>query len=133
MANYVDMDGRSMRALDILSRDVREARELRSFSTNQLVFVDFSSNLLTYAWHEAQGQLVRRSGSMNTVLLENCDFLAFHISQRTPTNGQFGFYPAYDNAAMCKMIDVSWRCSRTILGQSLNTESVQTAKIVMRN
>jgi len=28
---------------------------------------------------------------------------------------------------------VSWKCSRTILGAKINTESVQTAKIVLRN
>jgi hypothetical protein len=31
------------------------------------------------------------------------------------------------------MIDVSWKCSREILGAKINTESVQTAKIVIRN
>jgi hypothetical protein len=30
-------------------------------------------------------------------------------------------------------VDVSWKCSRQILGEKVNTESVQTAKIVMRN
>ena len=32
-----------------------------------------------------------------------------------------------------KLIDVSWKCSRKIMGEKLNTESVQTAKIVIRN
>jgi hypothetical protein len=34
---------------------------------------------------------------------------------------------------MAKLVDVSWLCSRKILGRKVNTESVQTAKIVMRN
>ena len=44
-----------------------------------------------------------------------------------------GFYSASNNPAICKLVSVSWRCSRTILGQKVNTESVQTAKIVIRN
>jgi hypothetical protein len=32
-----------------------------------------------------------------------------------------------------KLISVSWRCSRTILGAKVNTESVQTAQICIRN
>ena len=33
----------------------------------------------------------------------------------------------------CKLVDLNWRCSRQILQQKVNTESVQTAKIVIRN
>jgi len=65
-------------------------------------------------------------------LLTECDFLQFNISQRTPSNGVFGFYPA-SRADLCKLVDVSWRCSRTMLGKKLHTESVQTARIVIRN
>ena len=28
---------------------------------------------------------------------------------------------------------MTWKCSRTILGQKANTESVQTAQVVLRN
>ena len=35
-------------------------------------------------------------------------------------------------ATGAKLIKLNWTCSRTILGQAVNTESVQTAKIVMR-
>ena len=34
--------------------------------------------------------------------------------------------------ATAKVIDLSWVCSRSILGQKANTESVQTARIVIR-
>jgi hypothetical protein len=30
------------------------------------------------------------------------------------------------------VVDVTWKCSRTILGVQANTEAVQTAKIVIR-
>ena len=64
-------------------------------------------------------------------MLTNCDFLAFAYYKKTPTNN-FDFVPTTD-AGQVKLISVSWRCSRSILGSKLNTESVQTARVVMRN
>jgi hypothetical protein len=48
------------------------------------------------------------------------------------------FYPATNNAGaldltICKVINMNWKCSRAILQQKINTESVQTAQIVLRN
>jgi hypothetical protein len=65
------------------------------------------------------------------MLLTNCDFLTFQIFQRNPVSASYDVYPTA-NAASCKLINVSWICSRSILGSRLNTESVQTAKIVIR-
>jgi len=77
--------------------------------------------------------VTRTIGTTNTVLLTQCDFLNFDISQRNPSNN-FTFYPCpATNVSIAKLIDVSWRCSRQILGAKINTESVQTAKIVIRN
>ncbi len=134
IGNYMDLNKASLNALDGLTRDIRGAYSLKTFATNQLVFLDVNSNQLTFAWSPVSGNLTRSLGGTSEVLLDNCDYLLFDISQRTPvTNGVMGFYTATNNAALCKMVSVSWRCSRTILGQKLNTESVQTAKIVMRN
>jgi hypothetical protein len=129
----MDLNKSSLNCLDRMSRDIREARSLQSYNTNQLVFLDFNSNKLSYAWDSNKRQLTRTLSGDTTVLLNNCDYLSFHISQRNPTNGTFGFYSATNNAAICKLVDVSWRCYRTIYGFKINTESVQTAKIVLRN
>ncbi len=48
------------------------------------------------------------------------------------------FYPATNSSgvydpSICKLINMSWKCSRTILGSKMNTESVQTAQVVLRN
>lgn len=132
--NYVDLNRASLWALDQMTRDIRQTRSLQSFSTNQLVFLDNNSNQLTYAWSPNTRLLTRTSGGTTQVLLKNCDYLSFNISQRNPnTDGTFGFFPATNNPAVCKLVSVSWRCSRAILGKNMNTESVQTAKIVMRN
>ena len=131
MGNYADLDRVSRNALDLMSREIRSTRSLSSFSTNTLQFVDYDNTPLTYSYSPDTRQLVRVKGTASQVLLQQCDFLAFHISQRNPSNN-FTFYPT-TAVSQAKLIDVSWRCSREILGAKVNTESVQTAKIVIRN
>jgi type II secretory pathway pseudopilin PulG len=132
MGNYADLDRASRNALDLMSREIRDTRSLSSFSTNHLQFLDYDGSTLTFRYSPGTRELIREKGNTNrTVLLEQCDFLAFHVSQRNPSNN-FTFYPT-TVASQAKLIDVSWRCSREILGARVNTESVQTAKIVIRN
>jgi len=132
--NYIDLNRKSLWALDQMTRDIRQAINLQTFATNQLVFLDDNSNQLTYAWSPNTRKLTRTSGGATQVLLKDCDYLAFDIAQRNPnTDGTYGFFPATNNPAICKLVSVSWRRSRSVLGKTINTENVQTAKIVMRN
>jgi hypothetical protein len=45
--------------------------------------------------------------------------------------GSYDVYPAA-SAATAKVVNVSWICSRQIMNGMENTESVQTARIVIR-
>jgi type II secretory pathway pseudopilin PulG len=139
LGNYDQLDQYSRNALDVMSREIRQARKLVYYRTNWLVFEDHDGTTnLVYHWDPAARLLTSRKGATTTVLLTNCDYLCFDISQRNPSNN-FSFYPATNNITgqfdptMCKLVSVSWICSRTIMGAKANTESVQTAKIVMRN
>src|SRR6478672_1586616 len=40
LANYLDLNSTSMRALDSMARDIRQSAYLSSFSSNQLTFTD---------------------------------------------------------------------------------------------
>jgi hypothetical protein len=131
MGNYAELDAASQNALDVMSREIRQTKSLTTFQTNILVFLDSDDTPLMYLYHPGTSQLTRHKGGVATVLLKQCDYLRFSMSQRNPSNG-FSFYPA-TNVSVAKLIDVSWRCSRKILGAKVNTESVQTAKIVIRN
>jgi hypothetical protein len=133
LGNYDDLDAASCHALDILSTEIRQTQQLTSYATNKLVFLDWDNQSVTYAWDPSTRLVTRQKGGKTTRLLTQCDYLAFHISQRNVSNN-FIFYPAaLTNLSTAKLIDVSWRCSRQILGQKINTESVQTAKTVLRN
>ena len=132
MGNYNDLDEASQNALDTLSHEIRATRNLSSYTPTKLVFVDWDNASLTYEWIPSTGLLTRTKAGVTTTLLKQCDYLRFGISQRNCTN-DFNFYSTTNAPTQAKLVDVSWRCSRQILQQKVNTESVQTAKIVIRN
>jgi type II secretory pathway component PulJ len=131
MGNYNDLERASTRALDTMSREIRQAAEMVDFATNRVELRMLNGTELTYEYDADAETLTQIKGAERKVLLQQCDQLAFNMSQRNPSNG-FTFYPT-SNESQAKLLDVTWRCSRKILGQKLNTESVQTAKIVIRN
>ena len=63
--------------------------------------------------------------------LTECDWLTFDIRQRNSIGGTYDLYPVA-TPGTTKVVNVSWSCSRTIFGRKENTESVQTARIVIR-
>jgi len=129
--NYVDMDQTSQRALDTLSREIRNTKALTSFATNQLVFTDYDDLPLTYSFSEKQ--LVRVKGGVKKVLLKDCDTASFAIYQRNPVAGAYDQYPTA-SPATCKLVEVKWKCSRKLFPSAPATqESMQSAKIVIRS
>jgi len=130
--NYVDMDQFSHKALDQLSQQIRQVKALTGFSTNQLVFTDYDDATLSFTYDPSSRTLVRAKGTSRDVLLTGCNSLTFSIFQRNPVGGTYDQYPAAD-LATCKLIQVQWLCSRQLFGNAqLNTESMQSAKIVIR-
>jgi len=65
------------------------------------------------------------------VLLSECDYLQFGIYQRNTISNTYDQFTTA-NPTTCKVVQLEWICSRKILGARLNTESVQSAKIVIR-
>jgi type II secretory pathway pseudopilin PulG len=131
MGNYNDLDRASTHALDSMNREVRQAAELVSYATNRIELRLLDGTPLIYNYNPKAGTLTQTKGGNREVLLQQCDFLRFNVYQRNPSNN-FKFYPTAVPSQV-KLLDVSWRCSRQILGQKVNTESVQTSKIVIRN
>jgi hypothetical protein len=136
MGNYSELDGKSRRALDLITRDVRQASRVLSYQSNAtsrvLTLTNFTGGTLVYSWDAASGLLTcDKTGESTAVYLTGCDLWNATLFQRTPgTNNNF--YTTADPAT-CKLINMSWRCSRAVMGRKLNTESVLTAQIVLRN
>jgi prepilin-type N-terminal cleavage/methylation domain-containing protein len=129
--NYVDLDDANRIAMDQLTRDVRQANSVFSYTSNQLVLVDSDGLNLSYTYDSTAGTLTRSKSGVNKIVLTGCDRLAFVIGQRNPVNGTYDVYPAAD-ATTAKVVNVSWMCSRQVFGRKEDTESVQTARIVIR-
>jgi len=130
MINYVDLDQYSRNALDRMSMEIRQADRLVSCTTNQLVF-SYNGGTLSYTYDPTAQTLTRVFGADSQVLLTQCGKLLFTTYQRNPVGGSYDVYPT-GTATTTKLVQLTWTCSRSILGQAANTESVQSAKVVLR-
>jgi hypothetical protein len=139
LSNYVDLDSKSRNALDSMSSEIRQVDALTSYTTNQIVFRGTDSSTgaaytLTYRYDPVAKTLSKTLGGRTTVLLQECTFMQFAIFQRNPVGGSYNQYPVDDPSRpdLCKLVQLTWVCSRSILQKSANTESVQSAKFVIR-
>lgn len=132
MFNYVDLDHNNRIALDVMTRDLRQVRYLTAYQTNSISFLDHDSNTLTFAYSPTNRLLTRAWTGRTNTLLHDCDFLRFDIYQRTPQSNTYALYTASD-LTNCKVVSITWSCSRSIFGIKANTEQGQTARIVIRN
>ena len=140
-ANYEELDRQSRYALDVMTSDIRECGGLTSFSTNALSFTNQDGSLLQFTW-DGTNYLTYTNASTSLpgcprggTLLKGCNYLAFNIFQRNPNaNTTMTFVPAPStNPALTKVIVMDWVCKRTNYLTLTDSESVQTAKVVMRN
>jgi Tfp pilus assembly protein PilW len=139
MGNYATLSGQSRLGLDWMSREIREARQVVEVNTNLPVrWLTLSNNVegvplvVKINWDSTTGVLsCDKTGQPTRTILTGCDEWDFHLFLRAPTNGWY-FYPTTD-LQLCKLVSMSWKCSRSMLGEKVNTEDVLTAQIVLRN
>jgi hypothetical protein len=132
IANYVHMDQRSQLALDKMSREIRQAKRLTEFSAQSLTFDDADYRPLRFIFDAKARTLSRVSEGVTNTYLSDCDSVEFSKYVGIPISNTFDAYePSY--VTNTRLIRVRWICSRKILGATMNTESVQSAKIALRN
>lgn len=132
MVNYVDLDHHNRIALDVMTRDLRQMRFLSDYQTNSVSFVDEAGRTLFLGYSPARRTLTRVYGGQTNTLLKDCDYLRFDVFQRTPRTNSYVLYPA-TALTNCKVLTVTWTCSRSLFGLPANNEAAQTARIVLRN
>jgi len=144
--NYTDLDAKSRYAADWISEEMRQSTAVSGAGTNGssqwLALTNRNTGVsFTLSYDTSARTLsVQKTGLAPFVALTECDGWSYSFYQRTPivTSTNLVFIPATNNAGqldltICKLISMSWKCSRTILAQKVNTESVQAAQIVLRN
>lgn len=131
ISNYVELDRESRNALDTITRDIRQVNFLDSFTTNRLVFEDSDRKPLIFEYDPNKKIFFKVKDGITNVLLRGCDELVIRTYQRNPIPGSYDLIPT-TNAVLCKAVDISWVCTRKILNGLINTESIQTARVVIR-
>jgi hypothetical protein len=135
MYNYVDLDDGNRIAMDTLTRDVRQCKRVIDCTSTRLILEDSEyPRTIGYIYDPSARTVTRTNGApfaASKVILKQCDRLLFKIGQRNTVTGGYDVYAAA-TPATAKVVNVSWLCSRTLFGRRENTESVQTARIVIR-
>jgi hypothetical protein len=144
LTNYQDLNGKSRLALDTLSGDIRQSNGCSTnatFSASSLTLtgtnvVTLAPYTITYNYNSTATTLTRtytESSAQASVLLSNCTYFAFSYFLRNPANASFDvFTNDSGNAALCKLVQVDWNCWRSILGNPVNTQIGESARIVIR-
>ena len=132
MSNYSELNNQSRNASDMISQDIRSSTSVASASTTQLVLSGLDGTNTTYVYDTGAGTLTRTRGSDGRTFLKGVNSLTFSLYQRPATNGAYNTFPTA-TAATAKLVALQWTCSRTLTGSRLNTESIYTGLINLRN
>lgn len=150
LSNYVELDNASRNSLEHFMADLRGCSTILSLTTNaQSATLVCTNNAsapadryrVTYRWDKDTTTLTRFFAGCNEAgsplsysqaVLTNCDDFRFELKSRA-LNGQWQLAPA-SQIAQCKFVTVHWRCTKEVkAARQVNTESVQTAGIMLRN
>jgi len=144
LTNYQGMNKASRTALDVLSADVRQANGCSTNATYSASSVTLTGvnvlNLAPYTIrynYDANATTLTRTYTESTnanvrVLLTNLTSFAFSYYQRNAITDSYEFFTNSLTADVCKVIQVDWNSSRSILGTETNIQSGQSARIVIR-
>jgi len=128
MVNYSDLNRNSRMALDMISREIRQSRGLKSYSDSGLVFqMDTNGATTVSLLYDKQNktlQLVNSSGTNNLSVNCYCTSFAWQLFNRN-----FSIVTNVDN---CKMVQLNFTFSLDNRRGLTNSESIQTMKVVIR-
>jgi len=131
MTDSVDLNARSRHAIDRMSQKLRQVSIVRSFSPTS-VSVTYEGQPLIYTYNPDLKTLVENEAGTVTTLLDDCDTLAFSLYKRNPLTNSFNQFPVLTYTNEAKVIQVSWRCSRDLVGHESGSAEMVSAKIVLR-
>jgi prepilin-type N-terminal cleavage/methylation domain-containing protein len=148
MSNYADLDEKSRRTVDEMTRQIRQATAVLDIqNTGNTRWITLTNStpgatnkFVKYTWDTQTKVFYYQSTTQSQITnLTECDNWEFGLYQRNPIPGLTNmFYPATNSAGkldftVAKLVEMKWHCTREMLGKTFQTESVQTTKIVLRN
>jgi len=140
MYSYALLDAYNRQAMDQLTREVRQAKNVLAYTTNSVTLLvprnDFSGDdRVTYSFSPTTKKMIRTSSDgTKKLLLDNCSLLEFQLFTRCPSNSVFGAFPVAINdwSNTVKVLQLTWKTSVVQPSGIANSENVQTARIVIR-
>ncbi len=138
LTNYTTLDRNNRYAMDLLTREIRQAKQVTSYSTNgtsSLTIINGDTQTVTYSFSPTTKQMLRQvAGGPTQVLLTNCNLLNFSLYQRNPSNANYGVFPAATSnwQTTVKVIQFTWKTASSLPSAEVNSENVQTARVVIR-
>jgi len=138
LTNYSVLDRENRYAMDLLTREIRQAKAVTGYSTNgnsTLTIINGDTQTVTYSFSPTTKQMLRAvAGGETQVLLTNCNLLNFSLYQRNPSNGNYGIFPTATNnwQQTVKVIQFTWKTASTLPNAEVDSENVQTARVVIR-
>jgi hypothetical protein len=127
-SNYVNMDTKSRDAMDRISREIRNATQVMTVTPNtSLVLTNANKQTaINITYNSTSNYLTLTTNQVTTATLTGCTNFSLQVLNR---DSQISTNPPVDG----KIVNMSWKCSRHIIGSQFNTEVVQTAQVVLRN
>jgi hypothetical protein len=139
MTNYAVLDKYNREAMDTITREIRQSRRIVDYTTNansrSLTLVNGDGANVTYTFDSQNQRFTRNDGALK-LMLTNCNLLDFQLYVRPPASNSFDNYPVALNTnwqQTVKVVELTWKTSMNICPTAqINSEDVQTAKIVIR-
>lgn len=138
LANYALLDVQNREAMDQLSREIRQAKAVKSYTSNSTInsisIINGANQNVTFTFNANRRSLERSVSGVSEMMLTNCDLLNFSLFQRNPSNGNYGVFPAASGnwTQDVKVVQLTWRTARHVPAGPVNSENIQTARIVIR-
>jgi len=143
LLGYMELSTSSKYALDRMSQQIRNAREVRSCTSNQLVLVVPGGTManprtMTYSY-DRTNQVLRQTDFRSSLqqetrtLLTGCTNFSFSVFQRTPLSNSFLLTTNAWNTNTAKVVQMQWTCLRKVTGSQSSLENQVSAKVVIRN
>lgn len=144
LLGYMELSTASKNALDRMSQQIRNARQVASCAPEKLVLIVPGGSVaspwtMTYTYDKTN-QLVRQTllkGSSgpreSATLLTGCTNFSFAVYQRTPLSNSFVLQTNGFSTNTAKVVQMQWTCLRKVTGSKSSLENQVSAKVVIRN
>lgn len=132
MSHYTEMNQKSQIALDKMSKEIRQANKVTELSSTSVKLQNADGSTFAFTFDPQNRKLSRVANGTSTTYLKECDSMQFKLYQHVMKSNSFDCYET-SNLGNARIIQVTWSCSRPVLGSKGTTDSIQASKITLRN